>query len=145
MAILNFPLPPKPAGHELGRTSAAISRVSGWEANILTSQNLGKERPTGRILLPLNCVQILSSKRVGKALTVWREKEAALEGLDKHLQLETPDEEAVTAALAFMKTLTLPNGSLSGVPGRQQGIATRPSQNIPSLTVAEPGHCFKKP
>jgi len=123
MAILTLPMPRQPVSHELGRTSATTPRatVSGWEANTMASQGSDKERSTGRILLPLHCFPILSSsQRVGKVLNVWREKEAALEGPEKHLQLDTPDEKAVTAARVFMKTLTLPNGSLRVALRRQQ-------------------------
>jgi len=135
MAVLTFPVPRQPASHEPDQTSATTSRVSSWEAKILTSQSPDMKRPAGRILLSLHCIQILtSSQQVGKVLRVLRGKEAALEGLENHL----PDDKTVTAARAFMKTLTTSNSILQMVPGRQQDKASRPSQNSPSPRVIEP-------
>ena len=82
MLVLTFPVPWQPASHEPDQTSAMTSRVSSWEANILTSQG----PDMGHILLPLHCIQILrSSQQVWKVLRVWLEKKAALEGLENHL------------------------------------------------------------
>ena len=54
------------------------------------------------------------------------------------MQLETPDDKAVMAAQAFMKTLTTSNSILRMVAGRQQDKKSRPSQNSPSPRVTEP-------
>jgi len=71
MAVLTFLVPRQLAIHEPDRTSATTSRVSSWGVNIQTFQGPDMERPAGRILLPLHCIQILtSSQQVGKVLRV---------------------------------------------------------------------------
>jgi len=113
MAVLTFPVTRQLASYEPDQPSAMKPRMGSWEANILTSQGPDMEGPAGRILLPPHCFQILtSSKQVDKVLRVWRGKEATLEGLENHLQLETPDDKAVTAARAFVKTHRTSNSIL---------------------------------
>jgi len=81
-------------------------RGSSWEANLLTFYGPHMKRPAGRILFSPHCFQILtSSKQVAKTLRGYRGREAALVGLENHLQLKTPDEKAVKAARAIMATL----------------------------------------
>jgi len=81
-------------------------RGSSWEANLLAFDSPDMDRPAGRILLSPHCFRILSSsQQVAKTLRGYRGREAALVGLENHVQLSTPNEKAVKATRAFMATL----------------------------------------
>ena len=78
------------------------------ERKMITMEGLTTYLDPGRgwTITSGHCFQILtSSKQVAKTLRLWRGKDAALVGLENHLQLKSPDVKAVTAARAFMATL----------------------------------------
>ena len=100
MAVLALPTSRRPLCHEPAQASAMEPRGSSWEANLLAIDGSYMDRPAGHIFLLPHCFQILSSsQQVDKTLSAYLGREAALVGLDNHLQLKTPNEKAFKAAL----------------------------------------------